>query len=458
MSLSGLLHLSVLLIPALTAGALGSRLTRTRACLASLASLMLAFLQIYLPQPLTLSSRSQLVAGVEVLYLDELNGWLLAYGCILYLSILMCAPRAEVSPRWFASLLTGLSLDLTFFSVRGPLALGILWILTHACLLNELTTLPDGTNKRRLVRIVWRFCGLGCLFFLAGCVALSSPHPPAWAYLCLTLGILLRKAIVPFHQWLPELFEKGPLGHVIAFCSPQLGAYATVRLLAGGASDEFLTTLGALALVTALHGACLAFGQKSFRGAYAGLFMGQTSLVFAGLQCTTHASLAGGLMVWISGGMALTGLGLCVWALLARRGGMRLDSFQGGYESSPWLATSFLIFGLASSGFPGTLGFLGQDLLLQGTTLEYPHIGALVAVVTALNGITAMRAYFHLFCGSPRQYTISQSLRPRERAALMLLLAHLIGLGIFPMHILRSRWRSAHQILTLRLEHRSSRP
>lgn len=50
----------------------------------------------------------------------------------------------------------------------------------------------------------------------------------------------------------------------------EFGAYVTVRLLAPRASEALLVTLGAFALVTALHGACLAFGQKSFGGCMPG--------------------------------------------------------------------------------------------------------------------------------------------------------------------------------------------
>ena len=437
------LHLGLLLLP-LLACLSGSALTRKRA-LGLAATLLLGCLALGLEG----GTRVGRVAQLEVVYLDELSRWLLAYTCLIYLAIFMAAPRTQIGPLWSRNLMAGLAFDLWFLSVREPLALAAFWVLSHLGLLAEMQPRFQAGEHPRLKRILRLFLGSSCLAFGVGAIGLHLGDA-SWALAAITLGIALRKAMVPFHSWLPELFEKGPLGHVIAFCAPQLGAYATVRLLADRASAEFLAGLGAFALVTALHGACLAFGHQRFRGVYAGLFMGQTSLVFAGLQCTNLPSLVGGLTVWLSGGLALTGLGLCVWALLARRGSMDLNRFHGGYERSPLLATSFLVFGLAACGFPGTLGFLGQDMLLQGTTQEYPHIGILTAVVTALNGITLMRTYFRLFCGTPRSDDLSQSLRARERFALMLLLACLVGLGLAPLPLLTSRQESGREILRLR--------
>lgn len=392
------------------------------------------------------TSASLFLAGYETLYLDELSLWLLPYTLLIYLAIFLCAPRAQISPSWTSTMMLSLAADLCCFSTRQPFLMALFWTLSPLGLLAEMRQSPR--QNQRLWRILVTYLGSSSLLFCLGVWADGAQQP--WALVAITLSIAMRKAMIPFHHWLPELFAKGPLGHVIALCSPQVGAYATVRLLAGRASPELLVALGAFSLITALHGACLAIGQRSFRGVYAGLFMGQTSLVFAGLQCTTLPALVGGLVVWLSGGLSLTGLGLCVWALLARRGKMDLGTFHGGYERSPILANSFLIFGLASCGFPGTLGFLGQDLLLQGTTQEYPHIGVLTAIVTGLNSITIVRTYFRLFCGSPRTYATSQSLRLRERGALLLLLLFVLGLGLAPIALLNSRWVVGRRILDTR--------
>ena len=53
-------------------------------------------------------------------------------------------------------------------------------------------------------------------------------------------------------------------------------------------------------------------------------------------------------------------------ALEARYGRLSLDGFHGLYQHSPALAVGFLLTGLASVGFPGTLGFVSTELLVDG--------------------------------------------------------------------------------------------
>src|SRR5204862_5759 len=54
----------------------------------------------------------------------------------------------------------------------------------------------------------------------------------------IVVAALLRKGIVPFHAWLPEVFDRGRLGPVILFNAPQVGAYITVVLIVPRASPE----------------------------------------------------------------------------------------------------------------------------------------------------------------------------------------------------------------------------
>ena len=58
--------------------------------------------------------------------------------------------------------------------------------------------------------------------------------------LLLVVAALIRKGILPFHAWLPEVFDHGRLGPSILFNAPQVGAYLTVVLIVPRASAEML--------------------------------------------------------------------------------------------------------------------------------------------------------------------------------------------------------------------------
>src|SRR5262249_57882369 len=96
------------------------------------------------------------------------------------------------------------------------------------------------------------------------------------------------------------------------------------------------------------------------------LSLSHASLVLVGLALPTPVSLTGALALWVAVALALHGFGLTLRALEARFGRLSLADFHGLYEQSPALAVCFLLTGLASVGFPGTLGFVAAELLADG--------------------------------------------------------------------------------------------
>jgi NADH-quinone oxidoreductase subunit M len=117
----------------------------------------------------------------------------------------------------------------------------------------------------------------------------------------------------------------------------------------------------------------------------------------------------------------------------------------------PVLATSFLLTALAGVGFPGTLGFVGQELLVDGAVAEHPRTGFLVIVAGAFAGIAVLRIYFSLFCGRSDRGP-SLGLGSREVLILASFSALLLATGLAPRPILGSRAAAATEILATRPE------
>ena len=166
------------------------------------------------------------------------------------------------------------------------------------------------------------------------------------------------------------------------------------------------------------------------------------------------AALAGGLLVWLSAGLGFAGLARCVLVLEARRGRLDLTRYHGGYDRMPVLAVSFLAMGLACTGFPGTLGFIGQELLLDGGVDVFP-IRFAVVIASALTGLAVLRMYFSLFCGRSDALAppgLRLGLRPREAWTFVALVIALIGLGLAPRPLVDSRFNASDDIFRLRHE------
>jgi NADH-quinone oxidoreductase subunit M len=218
------------------------------------------------------------------------------------------------------------------------------------------------------------------------------------------------------------------------------------------APDWVLGSIGIFSLVTALYAAAMACVQREARRFFAYLFLSHASLVLVGLELHTSISLTGCLALWISVALSLGGLGLTIRALEARFGRLSLANFRGLYEQSPALAVCFLITGLASVGFPGTLGFVATELLVDGAVEADLATGLAVVVAAAINGIAVLRVYFLLFTGARHASTISLAIRPRERFAVLTLSALILGGGLVPQLGIASRYRAAVEILSRRAE------
>jgi NADH-quinone oxidoreductase subunit M len=455
--LGGLVALPVLVIGASFLRMDVERLRRL-AVVSAAAMVLLALVIAVSPRMRTISIRSSALSaapgGEAILRIDTLSDVLLPFAAGLWLLTVAVTPRASLDRGGLRR--TALATLITLVSFLTESAV-VLLLLSVASVWTFLSALADPAHRYQR-RVVAVYLGVSTLLFAVGVALLIGPgaHNATIeaAGLWLIVGAaLVRKGIVPFHAWVPEVFDHGRLGPAILFSAPQVGAYMTVVLIVPRASPEMLRVIAVLALGTAVYGAALALVQASARRACGYLFTSQSALVMAGLDCTSASALAGGLLVWLSAGLAFAGLARCVLVLEARRGRLALTTYHGGYERMPVLAVSFLSMGLACTGFPGTLGFVGQELLVDGAVDVFPVMGFAVVIASALTGLAVLRMYFSLFCG--RSDPLAHSgfrfgLTQREAWTFVALVIVLVGFGIAPRPLVDSRLAASDEILRLR--------
>ena len=186
------------------------------------------------------------------------------------------------------------------------------------------------------------------------------------------------------------------------------------------------------------------------RGVFAYLFLSYSSLILVGMELHTAISLTAALSLWVSAALSLTGLGLTLRAVEARFGRLTMTEFRGLYESSPSLAMCFMLTGLASVGFPGTLGFVAAELLVDVAVRVNPVVGVTLVVAAALNGIAIVRAYFLIFTGGRYVSAVPLGITYRERIAVLTLAALIIGGGLAPQRGLESSHKAAEMLVEVR--------
>lgn len=338
--------------------------------------------------------------------LDTLSRMLLPYGAAISAAVFIFKPRRHWTRAKLVSHLYSTAVLLAAFASRDARIVSALCVAS---------LVPGFVGRVPAV-----YLSATAAAWLAGIWMDSTP--------LLVAAVAARIGLVPLHSWMPELYERGSLPTAILLTAPQLGTYAAVRLFADGGPPAF----GMAATVTAVYAAGLALVQRDARRMFAFLLMSQSALAVAGLEGATEEAAIGGLTAWLATGLAMTGFGLTILALEARRGTTALDRLHGGYDLSPVLAACFLLLGLAAVGLPGTLGFVGLEMIES-----QPGLSAAGIAVATLNGITVMRTYFALFCGARPVGLPEQRIRRRERLAALGLTALLFAGGLWPGPVLK---------------------
>jgi NADH-quinone oxidoreductase subunit M len=388
------------------------------------------------------------IGGETPFAIDTLNAPLLPLACLLYLLTFLGTLRTKWRRFSFPGALASFAILLATLSCRQP------WIIIGLLAAGIIPPFIELAVQRKSTRVYVVHMGFFVVLLVAGQVLVAVSHGSTdltvVASVLIMMAILVRAGIAPAHCWMSMLFEQCSFGTALLFVTPMVGAYAAVRLVLPIASESVLHGTAVLSLVTALYAAGMALVQREARRFFCFLFLSHSSLVFVGLATATPIGLTGALCVWLSVGLSLTGFGLTLRSIEARAGRLSLDVYHGLHGHIPTLSSLFLLTGLASIGFPGTIGFVGAELLVEGAVQVSPLVGIAIVVAAALNGLAVLHAYFRLFAGTPHVASINLQVRLPERIAVLALSALLLGGGLYPQPGVTSRHNAALELMDQR--------
>lgn len=379
------------------------------------------------------------------LAVDAFSAPLLPMAALLYLLTVLVTLRTKSRRFSFTGALASEAILLATLSSKHPLVVGVLLVA------GSLWPLWELRRRGKPTRVYCLHLGLFALLMAAGGLIMAfddlAVRYSNWAAVLLSAAVLVRSGLFPFHCWVTDLFEHASFGLAILFLTPMLGAYAAVRLVMPIAPDFALRVITLLALWTAVYAAAMSLIQTDVRRFFCFLLLSHSALVLVGLEVATPIALAGALCVWFSVGLSLAGLGLTLRSLEARTGRLSLADYHGLYRRVPMLAAFFLLTGLSSVGFPGTFGFFGTELLVDGVVQVDPFVGVAVVLAATLNGISIMRAYFRIFTAAHHTAAISLQGRLPERLAVLAVSGLILGGGLYPQAGVMSRYHAAVELI-----------
>jgi NADH-quinone oxidoreductase subunit N len=215
-----------------------------------------------------------------------------------------------------------------------------------------------------------------------------------FALVFIVAGLGFKLGAVPFHMWVPDVYQGAPTAVTLFIGSaPKFAAFAIVmRLLAQalGAEalvDEWQQMLLIMAVLSLAIGNLTAIMQTNLKRMLAYSTISHMGFLLLGVLSGTIDGYGAGMFYVVV--YVLMTLGSFGVILLLTRGGFEaedLDDYRGLNQRSPWYAFLMLLLMFSMAGIPPTVGFYAKLSVLQAVVQVGFWWVAVIAVVFSLIG------------------------------------------------------------------------
>jgi NADH-quinone oxidoreductase subunit N len=258
----------------------------------------------------------------------------------------------------------------------------------------------------------------------------------------LIIGIGFKFGAVPFHMWVPDVYQGAPTPVVLFLGSvPKIAAFAlAIRLLVdglGGLHTDWQGMLIILAVLSMGLGNLVAIAQTNIKRMLAYSTISHVGFIFLGLLAGSQQGYAAAMFYAIVYAvMAAGAFGLLV--VISRRGfdAENLDDLKGLNERDSWYAAMMALVMFSMAGVPPTVGFMAKLLVLEAVVRVDLVWLALLAVFFSIIG-----AFYYLRIIKLMYFDEPMTREPLTagagaRVALSVNGLAMLALGIFPASLL----------------------
>ncbi len=275
--------------------------------------------------------------------------------------------------------------------------------------------------------------GMAFLFGIAGTTKLIAPDGEASiaalvlegdpgtraaliaAAVLLATGLSFKVGLVPFHMWVPDVYEGAatPVAAFLSVGSKAAGFAVILRIfyqgfgigLDGLVSSDWSNVFAALAAISMCVGNVMALVQTDIKR-----LLGYSSIAQAGNVAIGVAAIAAGSTLGASGVVfflatyALTNLGafFAVMAISRRTESFEIEDYAGMGRRAPLLAGVLAFCLISLTGIPPTAGFVAKIYIFNAAVQSDLVWLVIVAVVnSALSAFYYLRVVSHMYLADP---------------------------------------------------------
>lgn len=255
----------------------------------------------------------------------------------------------------------------------------------------------------------------------------------------LIIGFCFKIATVPFHMWVPDVYEGAPTA-ITAFMSAAVkaaGFAALFRVVVTALSSiqtDITPLIWVIAAITMTLGNVVAIAQDNIKRMLAYSSIAHAGYILVALVASNEIGTSGLLYYLLA--YTLMNIGAFgVVIFLSKKGdtAVNLSDYSGIGFKYPVLAVCMTVFMVSLSGIPPTAGFIGKFYIFSAA-VKAGYIG--LAVIGALNSAVSVFYYFriivYMYMKEPTREFSGLIISPSLVAAILCCALGIVLMGIFP--------------------------
>ena len=220
----------------------------------------------------------------------------------------------------------------------------------------------------------------------------------------LVVGLSFKLGAVPFHMWLPDIYQGAPTSVALYIGSaPKLAAFALVmRVLVDGLGNlqgDWQQMLIILSVLSMALGNLVAIAQSNIKRMLAYSTISHVGFLLLGVLAGTPEGYSAAMfyaIVYVL--MAVGAFGVVI--VLSRTGfeAENIDDFKGLNDRNPWLAFVMMAVMMSMAGVPFLAGFYAKWVVLQAVVkiglVWLAIVGVLFSVIGAFYYLRVVKCIY----------------------------------------------------------------
>lgn len=261
-----------------------------------------------------------------------------------------------------------------------------------------------------------------------------------------SLAFAVKTPIFPFHSWQSISYSEAPytLSAILSGAMSKVGVFGfaiwVIPVFYQTLTETYFDLIFiSVALFSMLYAGILALRQNNVKKLLAFSSMSHLSLAVAGLFCGSNVVNAGVAVMLIGHGLTAGALFFLGGIAQNWTGSTNIKNFGAFASTNPIYAAIFGFVGIAAIAIPGTIGFVGEFLILQGLFDYFPIFAVIGGVGIIISAAYSLRLIKNMLFGEVKNPRLSGiSLPIFEGIAFIPIIVLILYFGFNPNPVLKS--------------------